>query len=41
MTFMQRLGARFTLVAVNVLCLLFSCFLIFYGTTGKRLARAL
>eukprot|EP00277_Geminigera_cryophila_P005762 CAMPEP_0179421134 /NCGR_PEP_ID=MMETSP0799-20121207/9585_1 /TAXON_ID=46947 /ORGANISM="Geminigera cryophila, Strain CCMP2564" /LENGTH=432 /DNA_ID=CAMNT_0021194883 /DNA_START=39 /DNA_END=1337 /DNA_ORIENTATION=+ len=34
MTFMQRLGARFTLVAVNVLCLLFSCFLIFYGTTG-------
>jgi len=34
MGLMQRLGARLTLIVVNTLCLIFSCFLIFYGTTG-------
>jgi len=34
MGIMQQLGARATLIVVNVICLIFSCILIFYGTTG-------
>jgi arginine exporter protein ArgO len=34
MGIMQQLGARATLLTVNMITLIFSCILIFYGTTG-------